>query len=61
MATPARMSSDILQRKYCFCTLPLIYDPKRQTEASYNSDMPEKHIFFFKDNYSKRMSFTSEA
>ena len=42
MATPAKTSSDIPQSKYCFRKLPLIYHPKDQNQAFYNSEMPEK-------------------
>ena len=57
MATPVILSSDILQRKYCVRTLLLKYHPKGQKEASYNSEMPENHIFFFEDRYSEKTEF----
>ena len=52
-ATPARTSSDTLQRNYCFSTLPLKYHPKSQNEASYNLKIPENHLLFFEDKHSK--------
>ena len=41
--------------KYWFHTLPLIYHPKGQNEASYNSEMPENHIIFFEDEHLRRL------
>ena len=41
--------------------LPLIYHPQGQNEASYNSEMPENHIFVFYGEHPKRLPFTSEA
>ena len=49
-ATPARTSSEIPQSKSCFRTLPLIYHPKGQNEAPYNSEMPENDILTLKTN-----------
>ena len=48
---PARTSPDILQKNDGFRTLPLMYHPIGQTEASYtNSGMPGNHIFSLKTN-----------
>ena len=58
---PVRASPDILQRRYCFRTLPLIYHPRGKNEDSYNSEIPENHIFFFEGKHSERQSFTSDA
>ena len=41
--------------------LPLICDPKGQSEALINSEMPENFPFFFEDRHSKRLSFTLEV
>ena len=60
-ATPARTSSDIMQSKYCFRTLPLVYHPKDRNEASCNSDMPENHIFFFERESFKKIALPLEA
>ena len=52
-ATPARTSSDILQSKYCFHKLPLMYYSQGQNGASYNSEVPGNHIFSFTTNIEK--------
>ena len=49
-ATPAETSSEIPESKSSFCTLPLIYHPKGQNKAPYNSEMLENDIFTLETN-----------
>ena len=51
--TSARTSSDTAQSKHCFRTLPLVYHPKGQNEASYNSEMLQNHPLSLKTNIFK--------
>ena len=47
---PAGTSSEIPESKSSFCTLPLIYHPKGQNKAPYNSEMLENDIFTLETN-----------